>query len=70
MSTTAVLPGGRKPDKDDRFVAVLINKATGKPLGVLVKDMDLGYARGYCKYFNRRIRRNYPDRKAVAVPVL
>ena len=53
-----------------RHAVVLMNTETKKPVGLLIADSSRAHARGFCRHFNRRIRSTWPDRRAVAVPVI
>ena len=56
--------------KSDRCAVVLVNKGTRKTMGLLVADASPQHARGFCRHFNQRIKRTWPDRRAVAIPVV
>lgn len=64
-----------KPDPDPavkpaRFSVVIVKKATGKPIGLLLADCSSQHASAFVRQFNKRIRTTWPDRKAVTIPVL
>ena len=56
--------------KDSRVAVVLVSRPSGRPIGLLLPDASEKFAEGFLKCFNRRMRRDWPDRKAVIVPVV
>ena len=54
----------------ERVSVVLVKKSSGKPIGSLVADASRDHAKAFIRHFNRGSRKNWPDRKAVAIPVI
>lgn len=53
-----------------RYAVVIVRRDNDKPIGLLVASASEAYAKGFARHFSHAIRPTWPDRKAVAIPVI